>query len=239
MKTTAPRTIALTSPNKVLFPAAGFTKQDLLTYYLEVADALLPFLKNRPLMLHRFPEGIAKPGFYQKDIGHSFPDWIDRVSVPRENQENIDQALINTRTALAYTVNQNTIALHPWLSTAKDLHKPDKLIFDLDPVEGGFKTAVKGALELRDLLEQLYGLTCFVMTTGSSGLHIAIPIKPEHTFDTVRDFAHKTGAQLARQFPDQFTTEQRIENRQGRLFIDYLRNAYAQTAVAPYSVRAL
>ncbi len=231
--------VKLTHPEKVLFPETGYTKQDLAVYYGEVSAALMPFLKNRPLMLHRFPQGIGQPGFYQKDTGNALPDWIQQVQVPRENQEPIAQAVVNTKAALLYMVNLNTITLHPWLSTTPHLHKPDKLIFDLDPAENGFETAVKGALLLRELLENKYGLRCFVMTTGSSGLHVTIPLKPTEPFDAVRPFALAIGAELARQHPDEFTTEQRIENRGNRLFIDYMRNSYAQTAVAPYSVRAL
>ncbi|MFC5271036.1 non-homologous end-joining DNA ligase [Adhaeribacter terreus] len=235
----ASQKVIITHPEKMLFPEQGFTKQDLIKYYEAVSGHLLPFLKNRPLMLHRFPQGIKKQGFYQKDIGASFPDWIGRVSVAREKQEPIDQAVINTKAGLRFVINQNTIVLHPWLSTVKDLHKPDKIIFDLDPAEGGFKTAVKGALLLRELLEKKYGLTCFVMTTGSSGLHVTIPVKPNHDFDMVRPFALAIGNELAAMYPAEFTTEQRIEDRKSRLFVDYMRNSYAQTAVAPYSVRAL
>src|SRR5688572_17510754 len=236
--TGSPRKIEISHPEKVLFPDQKYTKQDLADYYNQVSPAILPFLKNRPLMLHRFPQGIGQHGFYQKDIGDSFPDWIDRISVSREKQEPIEQAVINSKAALLYAVNQNTIVFHPWLSTTKDLYKPDKLIFDLDPGESGFKTAVKGALLLRDLLEKKYGLTCFVMTTGSSGLHVTIPIKPEETFDVVRPFALALGDELSAAYSKDFTTEQRIEDRKGRLFVDYMRNSYAQTAVAPYAVRA-
>lgn len=236
--TGSPRKIEISHPEKVLFPEQKYTKQDLADYYNQVSSAILPFLKNRPLMLHRFPQGIEHHGFYQKDIGDSFPEWIDRISVAREKQEPIDQAVINSKAALLYAVNQNTIVFHPWLSTTKDLYKPDKLIFDLDPGESGFKTAVKGALLLRELLEDKYGLTCFVMTTGSSGLHVTIPIKPKETFDVVRPFALALGDELSAAYPKDFTTEQRIEDRKGRLFVDYMRNSYAQTAVAPYSVRA-
>ncbi len=236
---TTPRKIEISHPEKVLFPEQGFTKKDLANYYNTVSALILPFLKNRPIMLHRFPQGIGHHGFYQKDIGDSFPDWIDRVSVAREKQPAIEQAVINKKAALLYTINQNTIVLHPWLSTAKDLHVPDKLIFDLDPAEGGFKTAVRGALLLRELLENKYGLTCFVMTSGSKGLHVTIAIKPELNFDVVRPFALAIGEELSKQYPEEFTTEQRIEDRKGRLFVDYLRNSYAQTAVAPYAVRAI
>lgn len=233
------QTVEISHPDKMLFPEQAYTKQDLIKYYSQVSASILPFLKNRPLMLHRFPQGIGKHGFYQKDIGDSFPEWINRVSVARQKQEPIEQAVINTKAALLYTINQNTIVLHPWLSTAKDLNKPDKLIFDLDPAEGQFKTAVKGALLLRELLENKYGLRCFVMTTGSSGLHVTIPLKPTATFDEVRPFALKVGQELSEQHPKEFTTEQRIEDRKGRLFVDYMRNSYAQTAVAPYAIRAL
>lgn len=235
----APQKTTITHPEKVLFPETGFTKQHLVTYYETVSAYMLPFLKNRPLMLHRFPQGIGHHGFFQKDIGNAFPDWISRVLVAREKQEPIEQAVINSKAALRYVINQNTVVLHPWLSTVKDLHKPDKIIFDLDPAEGGFKTAVKGALLLRELLEKEYGFTSYVMTTGSSGLHVTIPIKPNHDFDEVRPFALQVGEQLSALHPTEFTTEQRIEDRKGRLFVDYMRNSYAQTAVAPYAVRAL
>jgi bifunctional non-homologous end joining protein LigD len=236
---TSRRQIQITHPEKILFPNAGLTKQDLTTYYQVIAAALIPFLKNRPLMFQRFPQGINHPGFYQKDTGPSFPDWIDQVMVARENQKPIMQAVIQTKAALLYSVNLNTITFHPWLSTTRNLHNPDKLIFDLDPPANGFKTAVKGALLLRELLERKYGLTCFVMTTGSSGLHVTIPIKATEPFDVVRPFAFAIGEELARQYPEEFTTGQRIENRGNRLYIDYMRNSYALTAVAPYTVRAL
>src|SRR5690606_20304901 len=121
----APRRVIITHPDKMLFPDPGYTKQQLADYYQVVAPFLLPFLKNRPLMLHRFPQGITHNGFYQKDV-QGFPDWLEKVEVAREKQEPIQQAVIRNRAALQYVVNQNAVVLHPWLSTVKDLHKPDK-----------------------------------------------------------------------------------------------------------------
>lgn len=190
-------------------------------------------------MLHRFPQGITQKGFYQKDIGDYFPAWINRIQVPREDQPPIEQAVLNTKKAILYAVNLNTLTFHPWLSTVKDLNKPDKLIFDLDPAENGFKIAVKAAVLLKELLEKKYGLNCFVMTTGSSGLHITIPLKATEPFNIVRPFARAIGEELSRLYPNDFTTEQRIEDRGNRLYIDYMRNSYAQTAVSPYAVRPL
>lgn len=235
------RSIAVSSLDKVLFPAQGgaeaVTKGELIDYYREVAQVMLRHLKGRAVSLQRFPNGIDKKGFYQKEMSDYFPAWIDRAHIEvLETGEIQEQVVCNDAATLVYLANQNTITLHPWLSRADRLYHPDKLIFDLDP-PGEFEAARRAASLLRDLLVEL-GLQPFVMTTGSRGLHVVVPLDREAEFDAVRDFARDLADLLARRHPDALTVEMRKDEREGRVFLDYLRNAYASTAVAPYAVRA-
>jgi len=232
-------TIELKNEKKVFFPENDITKGELIEYYHRISDTLLPFLKSRPLSLERYPDGINKEGFYQKELPDYFPDWIDSVSISKKEDGTIRQAECNNVETLVYLVNQGTISLHPWLSTSQNLYKPNKLVFDLDPPEGNFEIVVKGANALRNLLENELGLNAFVMTTGSKGLHVCTPIYPDLEFEKTRHFAKQAADLLANQYADTFTTETRKNKRKNRLFIDYLRNAYAQTSIAPYSVRAI
>lgn len=225
--------------DKVIFPQPGFTQRDLLDYYLRISDSMLPHLKDRPVSLQRFPDGIEQSGFYQKETPDYFPKWIERVTVRvEENDTQQSQVMVNNAVTLAYLADQGCITLHPWLSRVGTLHKPDKLIFDLDPPGDDFEVVRSAAFITRDMLVELE-MVPFVMTTGSKGLHVVVPLKPEYEFEDVRSFARSLANLLAAQQPDQLTTEVRKNKRRGRLFIDYLRNAYAQTSVAPYTVRAI
>lgn len=233
------RTVDISNEDKVFFPGQGITKGDLIEYYDKIADNLLAYLKDRPITLRRFPDGIDSDGFYQKETSDYFPDWIETTKVEKEEGGSITQVLCNNKATLLYLVNQGTISFHPWLSTDSDPRKPNKLVFDLDPPAGNFDLVIAGAKALHELLEEELNLNAFAMTTGSEGMHVVCPIRPANDFDTVRSFAEKVSGYLAKQHPDDFTTNVRKEKRNGRLFLDYLRNAYAQTAVTPYSVRAL
>ncbi len=235
------RSIAVSSLDKVLFAArAGaeaVTKGALIEYYRQVAPTLLRYLKDRPISLQRYPGGIEAQGFYQKEVSDYFPAWIDRARIEvLETGEIQEQVICNDAATLVYLVNQNTITFHPWLSRADRLYYPDKLIFDLDP-PGEFEAARQAAWWRRALLTEL-GLRPFVMTTGSRGLHVVTPLDRKADFDAVRDFARDLAGLLARRHPDVLTVEMRKDERAGRVFLDYLRNAYASTAVAPYAVRA-
>lgn len=225
--------------DKVLFPDDGITKGDLIDYYREIADTMLPFMKDRPLTLQRFPDGIDEDGFYQKEAPEYFPDWIRRVSIPvEESGEDQDQVICDDTATLAYLANQACITPHIWLSRADKLHHPDKLIFDLDPPTDDFEPVRKAALDLRTILDEIE-LVSYVMTTGSSGLHVVVPLDRSADFDEVRDFARDLADILADRHPDRLTTAQRKKKRGDRLFLDYLRNSYGQNSVTPYAVRAL
>lgn len=230
--------VEIKNRDKVFFPEDNITKGDLIDYYEKIADSFLPYLKNRPLSLNRFPDGITEEGFYQKQASDYFPNWIDTVEIEKKEGGSNTQVVCNRKATLIYLVNQGTVSFHPWLCTTADLHKPDKLVFDLDPLQGNFEIVVKGAKALRSLLDEELGLNSFLMTTGSKGLHVVCPIKPEKKFEDVRGFAKKAANFLADNDSDTFTVETRKDQRKGRLFIDYLRNAYAQTSIPPYSVRA-
>ncbi len=225
--------------DKVLFPKAEITKQGLIDYYSKVAENMLPHMKDRPLAMHRFPDGIDGKDFFQKEVPDYFPDWVDRVEVERKEQKPIDMVVASNTATLAYLANQACIALHLWLGRRDALNQPDKMIFDLDPPEGRFDLVVKAARALRQELEEERGLSAFVMTTGSKGLHVLVPLRPEASFDEVREYAHNICEAQAEAHPDEFTTETRKDKRKGRLFLDYLRNSYGQHSIAPYSVRAI
>jgi bifunctional non-homologous end joining protein LigD len=224
--------------DKVFFPDVGLTKGDLIRYYRRIAETMLPYLEGRPLTMQRFPDGIDGKGFYQKEAPGYFPDWIQRVEIHVEEEGGTQpQVVCGDAATLVYLVDQGCITPHVWLSRVEALHKPDKLIFDLDPPDDDFELVRHGALALHDLLDEI-GLIAHVMTTGSRGLHVAVALEGSSEFDTVRQFARDVGSVLSGREPDRITVESRKQARRGRLFVDYLRNSYAQNSVAPYAVRA-
>ncbi|HSX04536.1 MAG TPA: non-homologous end-joining DNA ligase [Rhabdochlamydiaceae bacterium] len=232
--------VVITHPDKLLFPKSKITKQELADYYRSVSKLMLPLIKDRPISMKRYPQGITKIGFFQKNAPEGHPNWLKTVSVGREGKESIQMVLCNDLATLVWLANQNCITPHIWLSRSDKPHYPDQIIFDLDPPpKGGFKTVVEGAQALKEILEKKLKLKTFVKTTGSKGLHVVIPIKREFDFNIVRDFARKIATILTKAEPKKYTIEARKEKRKGRLYIDVLRNAFGQTAVAPYAVRAL
>jgi len=231
------RAVKVGNADKVLFPDIGLTEGALADYYYRVAGTILPHLRDRPISMQRFPKGIGDRGFYAKQKPAHFPDWVDSVAIEvLETGEVQPQVVINKPETLVYLVDQATVTFHAWLSRTRDLQRPDKLIFDLDPPRD-FAAARDAAHDVRRLLDEL-GLPAYLMTTGSRGLHVGVPLDSSADFDTVRDFASDLAGLLASRAPDRLTTETHKNKRRGRLFLDYLRNAYAQTSVSPYAVRA-
>jgi bifunctional non-homologous end joining protein LigD len=230
--------VNLTHPDKQLFGDSKIDKQDLADYYQTVAPAMLPHLRGRPLALERFPDGITGTGFMQKQLPAHAPPYVHRVTVERVGGGEVTMIRCDNAATLCYLANSAALTLHPWLSRGKNLHRPDRLIFDLDPSDDDFATVRMAARELHDILDRL-GLASFPMVTGSRGIHVTVPIAARLDVDDVRAFALDVASVLVARHPDQLTTEVRKSERNGRLFIDTLRNAYAQHAVAPYSVRPL
>jgi bifunctional non-homologous end joining protein LigD len=235
------RTVEITKPDKVFFPDGPdgpVTKRDLVGYYRRVADTMLPHVAGRPVSMLRFPDGIAGPRFFQKDAPDYFPGWIHTEEVAKEGGT-VRHVVIDDAATLVYLANQACITPHVWLSRIDHLQRPDRMILDLDPPDGAedlgrLRRAVRWT---RELLEEL-GLEPFLMTTGSRGFHVVVPLVPEEEFDPVRAFARSAAETLAARHPDRLTTETRKAKRGERIFVDYLRNGYAQTGVPPYAVRA-
>jgi bifunctional non-homologous end joining protein LigD len=236
--------VKVTHPDKVLFPDDGITKADLADYYRSVAPVMLPLVSGRPVTMQRFPNGIGKGGFLQKQIGEYFPEWIERVTAPNRRTRNattrdeVTYMVCRTSDDLVYLANQACVTPHVWLSRAPDIHHPDQLVFDLDPASTDPRVLRLAAAALRGLLEEL-GLPSFLKSSGSRGLHVVVPLVPAAETDAVKVFSIAVAEVLAARHPDDLTTEGRIADRDGRLFLDIGRNGYAQTMAAPYAVRPL
>jgi bifunctional non-homologous end joining protein LigD len=231
--------VETSNEDKVLFPRDGITKGALIDYYERVADRILPHLRARPLVVQRFPDGIGAPGFYQKQVSGHLPDWITTARVRLRGAGGTQElAVCDRKATLAWLANQACITLHPWLSRADRPNRPDLLVVDLDPPGDAFEPARHAALWVRALFDDL-GLPSFPKLTGSRGVHVVVPLDRRADFDAVRAFARDAMALLAARHPDAVTLMQRKAKRRGRLYLDVGRNAWAQTAVAPYAVRAL
>jgi bifunctional non-homologous end joining protein LigD len=230
-------TVRLSRPGKLLFPGDGISKGDLVEYYRSMAPRILPYVRDRPLVMIRYPDGIGGQAIVQKNVSRNFPDWITRAAVRKQGGTN-SQVVCDKPATLVYLANQACVELHPFLSRLSALDQPDQLVFDLDPPDAGhFGQACRTALNLRSLLEDELGLAAYVKTTGGKGLHVHVPLRPGEGFDPVREFARQVADLLASRAPQELTTAQRRDDRGGRLYLDIMRNAYAQMAVAPYSVR--
>lgn len=233
-------TIKIPNWDKVLFPKLGLKKSDLIKYYSEISNYMLPFLKWYPLTLHRFPDGIEKKGFYQKQFQDYYPEYLKSVEIALVEGGTQKQVTCHKKSDLIYLAGQGTITFHLWLSKVTLIEKPTRIVFDLDPSDkaDNFNHLITACYEIKKFFSKLNFMT-YVMTTGSRGLHVIIPIKPFHSFDKLHAISHKIANYIAAQHPHMFTTELRKAKRKNRVFIDYTRNAYGQTSVAPYSLRAL
>ncbi|GHB16442.1 ATP-dependent DNA ligase [Streptomyces viridiviolaceus] len=236
-------TVGVHRPDKVLFPGGDggggeeYTKSDLVDYYRAVAPFMLPHLRGRPLMLERHPDGVDGPRFMQKNTPDTYPEWITRVEVAKEGGT-VCHTVCDDSATLLYLADQAALTLHRWLSRADDLGRPDRMVFDLDPAGDDFASVREAARLLGELLDALK-LPSGLMTTGSRGLHVVVPLNGHQDFDEVREFAREVADTLATAHPDRLTTAARKKDRGDRLYLDVQRNAYAQTAVAPFTVRAL
>jgi bifunctional non-homologous end joining protein LigD len=231
-------TVPLTHPDKVLFPGAGVTKADLARYYADAAGEMLPWLKDRPVTMVRYPDGLDGKRFFQKNAPSYFPGWIRRVTVGKEGGE-VEHVVCDKPATLVYLANQACIEVHAFTSRADKPGVPDQLVFDFDPPDGErFADVRRAALRARDLLEDDLGLSSFVRTTGGRGLHVHVPLIRRADFDAVLEFTHRAAAVLALRYPEAITAEQRKDKRAGRIYADVMRNAYAQTVVASYGLRA-
>jgi bifunctional non-homologous end joining protein LigD len=226
----------ITHPEKVLFPDDGITKGELAAYYEAIAPAMIPHIRARPITMERFPAGIGKKGFIQKDVSKGFPDWLERVEVPKK-AGTVHHPLVTDTRSLLWITNQNCITPHVWTSRAPDLYHPDICVFDLDPSEDNPEVLRTAALGLRDFLDEL-GLPSWVKTSGSKGFHIVVPLDRKTDMGDVAGFAHGVGTLLVRRDPEHLTQEFHKVDRGKRILVDTGRNGYSATFAAAYAVRA-
>lgn len=230
------RKIEITRPEKVLFPEDGITKGELIEYYARIAPRILPHLRNRPLTLERYPDGIHKQRIFQKEVSSYFPQWIRRVTVKKVGGT-VTHLVCNDAATLVYIANQACVTPHIFLSRLDKLDFPDQMVFDLDPQGDDFEPVRSTAGAFKKLLDDLE-LPCYLKTTGSRGLHVVVPLQRREGFDSVREFARDLARIVVSQAPDQRTLETLKANRGSRVFIDTNRNAYAQLVAPAYAVRA-
>ena len=226
----------ITHPEKVLFPDDGITKGDLAAYYESIAPVMLPHIRGRPVTMERYHRGIGEKGFIQKDVSKGFPEWLQRVEVPKKNGT-VHHPLVTDTRSLLWLANQNSITPHVWPSRVPNLYQPDICVFDLDPSDEAPDTLRAAALKLRDLLDEL-GLPCWVKTSGSKGFHIVVPLDGKAGFGEVSGFAHAVGTRLVSRDPEHLTQEFSKADRGGRILVDTGRNGYSATFAAAYAVRA-
>ena len=231
--------IEISNREKVFFPKVGVTKGDVIDYYQEMAETMLPHIKRYGLSMQRFPDGLKGDGWYEKDAPDYFPDWIDKVKVPKREGGSFNAPVINSSAGLVYLANQAVVTLHTYLARADDLEHPDKMVYDLDPPEDtqDYAAVREAALALHALLDEL-DLSNWVQTTGSQGFHVLVPLDQALAFDAVRDFSEDVARILVRRNEDKFTLAHRKKNRANRIYLDTNRNSYGATSVAPYAVRA-
>ncbi len=229
------RTLKFSNLNKVWFPGEGYTKRDVINYYNEVAGLLLPHLKDRPLSLKRYPNGICEEYFFQKNA-EDFPGWVRLEPIPSEGRT-INYVIANDRATLLYLANLASIDQNPWMSRIGSLDRPDFMLIDLDPVECPFDMIIEAALLTHEVLDQI-GLRGYPKTTGGDGMHIYVPVEPRYTYDQVRGFAEIVSHLVIGRKPDLFTTPRTVvKRRKGRVYFDYLQIAESKTISAPYVIR--
>jgi len=230
--------LRLTNLQKPFWPELNITKRDLLQFYIDLAPELIPHLKNRAMVMKRYPNGAAGEFFFMKRAPSPRPAWIRTCPIEHASGSIIDFPIVQDLASLLWVVNLGCIDLNPWYARCDDVHRPDYLHFDLDPVPGAeFEQVLQTALRVREALERRH-MPCYAKTTGSRGIHIYVPIKRTLVQKQVWGFAKSLAFDLAHEFPDLITSEYRIANRpHGRVLVDYNQNAWGRTLASVYSAR--
>jgi bifunctional non-homologous end joining protein LigD len=230
--------LKLTNQDKIYWPDEKITKGELVNYYAEISLVILPYLKDRPQSLHRFPNGITAPGFYQKDLDtKTTPSWLKTKKIFSEStNKNIDYLICNDKATLLYMANLGCIEIHPWNSRVNKIDYPDWLIIDLDPEEIGFNAVVKTALATKKVCDK-FEFECYCKTSGATGLHIYIPLGAKYTYEVTRNMAHLIAQRVNALVPEITSLERKPQKRKKKVYPDYLQNSRGQTLAAPYSIR--
>jgi bifunctional non-homologous end joining protein LigD len=228
-----------TNIKKVFWPAEGYTKGDLIAYYERVAPLMLPYLRDRPLVLTRYPDGITGKSFYQKDAPDFAPTWVRTERIySRDTERDIAYLVVDDLEMLRYVANSAALPIHVWASRVVSLERPDWLVLDLDPKGAPFTDVVRVALALRGILERLE-LPSYVKTSGATGLHILLPLGARYTYEQCRTFARLLAVMGVEALPEISTVARPLRARGGKVYIDFGQNGHGQTIVAPYSLRPL
>lgn len=232
------RVLALSNLEKEMWPGENITKAHLIKYYVEMAPVLLPYIRNRPLVMKRYPDGIGGQYFYQKECPPYAPDWVETYPV-RHTRKVINYIVCNDTPTLAWMAGQGCLEIHAWLSRVDNIDCPDLAVFDLDPAEGvPFRVVRQVALIVRRLLEQ-FNITGFPKTSGSSGMHVFIPLEDRYSFPRVTAMMKYLAHMILRAHPDLVTVERSKARRKGKVYLDYLQNGRGKTMAFPYSLRPL
>jgi bifunctional non-homologous end joining protein LigD len=231
------RTVPVSNLDKVLYPSTGFTKGDVIHYYTEIATLLLPHLKDRPLTLKRYPNGVDAPFFYEKMCPSHRPDWVATARVETTSRP-VDFCVANDAATLVWVANLASLELHTLLSRTKDLNRPTMMVFDHDPGEGAdILDCIRVAMHFRQMLEQ-FKLKSFAKTSGGKGLHLYVPLNSAVTFEETKSFSRAIAQLLEKEDPKRVTTNMRKDLRKGKVFVDWSQNDRHKTTVCVYSLRA-
>ncbi len=234
------RQLKLSNPQKVLWPEDGYTKGELVAYYRSVAPFLLPYLAQRPLTLQRWPDGIHGFSFFEKNIPRGAPEWVPTYEVPSTGKRaTVAYVLCNDESTLVWLANLGSITMHVWMSRIEAIDNPDYVLFDLDPWEGcTLKTLANVALTVRDVLESI-GLTPLVKSSGGSGLHVVLPVKPVYDYEILKAFGELVARRVASMCPKEVTLERMTKKRPaGTVYFDWVQIGKGKTIVPPFVVRA-
>jgi bifunctional non-homologous end joining protein LigD len=234
-----PKEVKFSNLDKVFWPDERFTKGDLIAYYRAIAPWLLPYLRDRPVVLTRFPDGITGKSFFQKDAPGFIPDWIRTERMwSADTQREIDYFVCDDEESLLYLANLGTIPLHVWGSRVATLEQPDWCILDLDPKDAPFLHVVRIARAIKDLCDEI-ALPCLIKTSGSTGLHALLPLGRQCTYEQARTLGGLLARVMAAQFPDIATITRQVGKRGARVYLDYVQNGHGRLLVAPFSARPL
>lgn len=229
--------VSVTSLERVYWPDEKLTKFDLLCYYLQIADYIMPFLKDRPAILQRWPRGINAPMFFQQDL-ESAPPFIKTARLTTQEGKQVDYAVYSTTASLLHFVNLGTIEQHPWHSPIQHLSKPDWIAIDLDPKKAPWENVLQTALVVKEVVDEI-GLTAFAKTSGSSGIHIYVPLKPTNDYEKVAEFAKLLAGEVARRAPTIATVERTIARRKAtQVYVDWMQNARGKSLASTFTARA-
>ena len=229
--------VAVTSLDRIYWPDEKLTKFDLLSYYLKVADYIMPYLQDRPAILQRYPRGIKAPMFFQQDLD-SAPEFIKTARLVNQEGRELDYGVYSTIGSVLHFVTLGTIEQHPWHSTIKRLDKPDWIAIDLDPKKAPWENVLQVALVVKEVADEI-GLTAFPKTSGSSGIHIYVPLKPTNEYDKVAEFARLFASEVAQRAPKIATVERTIAKRKStQVYVDWMQNARGKSLAAVFTARA-